>query len=158
MIHAMYSKMIPSLLLLAIFSPMMQAASPIADKALEVEIRRIIQEPMGDLTEEKLLKLFILEAPGKSIKDLTGLEKCKNLALIRLSNNQIVDLKPIKDLANVQSLDLANNKISDIKPIAGLIKLQYIELSGNQIAPHSKNLPHSMPSTWATTKSQTSRV
>ena len=100
MIHAMYSKLIPTLLLLAIFSPMIQAASPIADKALEVEIRRIIQEPMGDLTEEKLLKLFILEAPGKGIKDLLGLEKCKNLALIRLSNNQISDLKPIKDLAN----------------------------------------------------------
>ena len=90
-------------------------------------------EPKVELTDEKLLDIYFLEAPGKEIKDLTGLEKCKNLALIKLTKNKISDLKPLKDLANLQSLDLAQNEIKDISPLAGCKALQYIELSGNKI-------------------------
>ncbi|MFN6049441.1 MAG: leucine-rich repeat domain-containing protein, partial [Planctomycetia bacterium] len=109
-------------------------AGPITDKALESAIRAVLHEPTAELTDEKLLKLFILEAPGKGIKDLAGLEKCKNLSLLRITNNQVADLKPIKDLVNLQSLDVASNKVADISAIKGLVKLQYLEISGNQIA------------------------
>jgi len=111
------------------------AASPFPDKNLEAAIREVLKhEPKNfDLTDEKLLNVYILHAEGKGIKDLTGLEKCKNLAEIRLTKNQISDIKPLKDLINLQSLDLASNAIKDISPLANLKGLQYIELSGNQI-------------------------
>jgi internalin A len=110
------------------------AGSPFPDKNLEAAIRDVLKhETKLELTDEQLLNVYILEAPGKDIKDLTGLEKCKNLAMVKLTKNKITDLKPLKDLVNVQSLDLAGNAIKDIGPLAGLKALQYIEISDNQI-------------------------
>ena len=66
------------------------AASPFPDKNLEAAIRNVLKhEPNVELTDEKLQNVYILEAPEKGIKDLTGLEKCKNLALLKLTKNQI---------------------------------------------------------------------
>jgi internalin A len=111
-----------------------RADSPFPDKNLEAAIREVLKhEPKVELSDEKLMDIYFLEAAGKDIKDLKGLEKCKNLALIKLTKNKISDLKPLKDLANLQSLDLAQNEIKDISPLAGLKSLQYIELSGNKI-------------------------
>ncbi|HMF35586.1 MAG TPA: hypothetical protein VKF17_03075 [Isosphaeraceae bacterium] len=88
------------------------AASPFRDKNLEGAIRSVLKhEPNVELTDETLQSVYILEATGKNIKDLTGLEKCKNLAQIRLTKNQISDLRPIRDLTNLESLDLPDNAI-----------------------------------------------
>jgi uncharacterized protein (TIGR03067 family) len=108
-------------------------ASPFPDKNLETAVRAALHEPTASLTDEKLGNLYFLEADGKGIRDLSGLEKCKNLALIKLTKNQIQEVKPLKDLTNLQSLDLSGNKITDAAPLAGLTKLQYLELSHNQI-------------------------
>src|SRR5437660_1704410 len=84
----------PTLLLLA--PAAFAAPVPIPDKNLETAIRAALHEPSSELNEDKLNNLFVLEAPGKEgkqIKDVTGLEKCKNLALLKLTNNQIADLK-----------------------------------------------------------------
>lgn len=105
----------------------------IADKNLEAAIRAVLQEPKAPLTETNLLNVYVLEAASKGIANLQGLDKCKNLALLKLTNNQVADLSPLKELVNLQSLDLANNKITDIGPLARLTKLQYLELSNNQV-------------------------
>ena len=77
------------------------AASPFPDKNLEAAIRDVLKhEPKVELTEEKLQNVYILEATGKDIKDLTGLEKCKNLALLKLDKNKIIDIKAIKDMGS----------------------------------------------------------
>jgi len=110
------------------------APPPFADKNLETAVREMLHEPQAELNEEKLNNLFFLHANGKSIRDLTGLEKCKNLAEIRLADNQIANLTPLKDLTNLQSLDLAGNQVADVSPLKGLTKLQYIELSRNKVA------------------------
>jgi len=115
--------------------PQKTGKSPFPDKALETAVRVEVQEPSADLTDQKLsASLFFLRADKKGIRDLTGLEKGKPLAEIKLSNNQIVDLKPLKELANLQSLDLAGNQLVDLTPLGGLTKLQYLELSNNKIA------------------------
>jgi hypothetical protein len=103
------------------------------DKNLETVLRAIVQEPQKELTDEHYARVYVLDAVGKGIKDLTGLEKCKNLASARLSKNQIADVKPLAGLANLQSLDLADNKIADVKPLAELKGLQYLELSKNAV-------------------------
>src|SRR5437588_6390277 len=81
------------------------AAVTFPDKNLETAVKAVLHDPKEGLTDENLANVSVLEAPGKEIKDLTGLEKCKNLALIKLSKNQIADLKPLKDLGILQSLD-----------------------------------------------------
>src|SRR3954451_5047987 len=99
------------------------AASPFPDKNLEAAVRAVLQhEPKTELSDEKLLNVYVLEAPGKGIKDLKGLEKCKNLALLKLTKNQVEDITPLKGLTNLQSLDLAENSVADIGPLAGLTK------------------------------------
>src|ERR1700687_3183840 len=111
------------------------AAGPVPDKNLEAAIRATLHDTKTTpLTDADLNNVYVLEAGGKNIKDLTGLEKCKNLMQLKLTNNQISDLKPLKELTNIQSLDLAKNKIADVAALAGLTHLQYLELSDNQIA------------------------
>jgi internalin A len=104
------------------------------DKNLEAALRAVLHEPQKELTDEHYNRVYVLDAVGKGIKDLTGLEKCKNLRSLRLTKNQISDVKPLAGLIELQSLDLADNQISDVKPLAGLTNLQYLELSNNQIS------------------------
>jgi len=107
------------------------------DAKLEAVIKAILKKKQAKtdkINEADLKNIFFLEAPGKGITSLSGLEKCPNLALINLSKNTIVDLKPLAGLKNVQSLDLSGNKIADVASLAKLEKLQYLQLEGNQIA------------------------
>ncbi len=110
------------------------APPPFADKNLEAAVRAVLQNSSGDLSDANLANVYLLEAVGKQISNLKGLEKCKNLSLLKLTNNQISNLGPLKDLTNLQSLDLAGNKITEIAPLGGLTKLQYLELSHNQVS------------------------
>ena len=73
------------------------AAVTFPDKNLEAAVKAVLKDPKEGLTDENVGNVYILEATGKDIKDLTGLEKCKNLSLIKLSKNQIADLKPLKN-------------------------------------------------------------
>lgn len=123
---------------LAVSRPAAAAAVAIPDKNLEAALRSLVFEkkddPKKELTEEDLNKIFIMQAKGKGIKDLTGLEKCLNLQLLDLANNEVADLAPIKGLTHIQSLDLSQNKITDLAPLTGLAALQYLHLGNNQIA------------------------
>jgi Leucine-rich repeat (LRR) protein len=106
------------------------------DKNLEAALRALVFEKkanMDELNDDDLRKISTLEAKGRKIQNLAGLEKCTNLLLLDLSNNEITDLAPIKGLTSLQSLSLAHNKIADVTPLMELNKLQYLELSGNEI-------------------------
>jgi hypothetical protein len=100
--------------------PLQAQGVNIPDKNLEAALRAALHEAKAPLTEQMLGNVFVLEAKGKKIANLTGLEKCKNLALLNLAKNKVSNLAPLKDLTNLQSLDLAGNKISDLRPLGGL--------------------------------------
>src|SRR5215212_6615691 len=71
------------------------------DKNLEAALRAVVFEKKDkpdELTEDDLRKISTLEAKGRKIQNLAGLEKCTNLLLLDLSNNEISDLGPIKGL------------------------------------------------------------
>lgn len=121
--------------LLALGSASAALAAPLPDKNLEAALREALREPASkELKDDDFNRVYVLEAVGKNIQNLAGLEKCKNLTLLRLSKNQITDVKPLAGLKNLQSLDLADNKIADVAPLAGLEGLQYLELSNNKVA------------------------
>src|SRR5262245_66434431 len=68
------------------------------DKNLEAALRALVFEKknnMEELTEDDLRKISTLEAKGRKIQNLSGLEKCTNLLLLDASNNEISDLAPI---------------------------------------------------------------
>lgn len=108
--------------------------SPFTDKNLEAVVKEELKHSKGELSDSNLANVYFLNASGKKITNLKGLEKCPNLAELNLANNQITDLTPLKDLKNLQSLTLTSNKIADLGPLSGLAKLQYLELSNNQVA------------------------
>jgi Leucine-rich repeat (LRR) protein len=125
-----------SLVAATVLAPRPAVAVQFPDKNLEAALRALVFEKkanMDELTDDDLRKISTLEAKGKKIQNLSGLEKCTNLLLLDLENNEVADLNPIKTLVNLQSLNLAGNKIADLTPLMDLNKLQYLELSRNQV-------------------------
>lgn len=111
-------------------------AKLIEDANLEAALRNAVYEKRGSkepLTEDDLRKVFVLEADGKDIADLRGLQFCRNLHLLKLSHNKVRDLTPLADLPRLQSLDLEGNQVSDLSPLAKDTALQYLQLAGNEI-------------------------
>ncbi len=107
------------------------------DKGLEAAVRyevfakRYNQEP---LTVEDVKNISKVEAKGKEIKSLQGLEHCVSVQLIDLENNQISDLAPLAGLKLLQSVNLAKNQISSVESLKELERVQYLQLSGNSVA------------------------
>lgn len=106
----------------------------IPDKNLEAAIRAALPHHKGELNEQALNGVYILDASGRGVQNLAGLEKCVNLAEVRLAKNQIADIKALAGLKNLQSVTLSNNMVADIAPLKDLTALQYLEVSENQVA------------------------
>lgn len=124
-----------SAVVVAISQPQPISAA-IPDKKLEAALRSVIfdkKDSTAELTDDDLKKVFVLEARGKGISDLTGLEKCINLQLLNLAKNEVKDVTAVKSLTNLLSLDLSENKIVDVEPLSTLKGVQFLELSKNEI-------------------------
>ena len=121
-------------LLIANFSQAQQGQPKVVsipDANLAAAIR---QEIGNSITTHTLLKLTRLEAPGRRIKDLTGLEHARNLKVLSLYTNEISDISPLAGLTQLTQLVLRSNSISDISPLAELRKLTWLHLVGNNIS------------------------
>jgi len=92
-----------------------------------------LHKRQGDIHQSDVVTLRYLDASGRGITDLTGLEYCINLTTLYLSDNQIKDISPFRGLTNLDWLILSNNQITDISPLGGLTKLDWLDLSNNQI-------------------------
>ncbi|HEC93093.1 MAG TPA: leucine-rich repeat domain-containing protein, partial [Candidatus Atribacteria bacterium] len=102
------------------------------DKNLENAIREKIGKNSGPIYESDLEQINRLEANGKNIKSVGGLEHCKNLKYLYLWNNNISDLSPLSNLTNLTELDLGNNSILDINPLSNLTNLTKLYLWQNK--------------------------
>ncbi len=103
------------------------------DSNLEATIREAIGKPEGPILSSDLEALSSLDAAGRDITDLTGLEYCTNLAELSLEMNQISDISPLSSLTNLTELYLGVNQISDISPLSSLTNLTEVYLGANQI-------------------------
>ena len=102
------------------------------DKILEKAVRKFVFDKRDNdkpIVETDVVNLSTIQGVGMEIADLSGLEKCANLASLDLSKNKIKDLTPLKGLGKLQYLNLAGNQIEDIAPLGEVNALQYIELS-----------------------------
>ena len=101
---------------------------------LDAAIREAI-ESTGDIYQSDLEELISLNASGKSISDITGLEYCGNLTMLDLGcNYRIFDISPLSSLTNLTTLSLSHNKISDISPLSSLTNLTTLDLLYNEIS------------------------
>lgn len=117
------------------------------DKNLEAAIRNALfiegirskdkvlaDKPLDEsITKSDLAKLTIMEAAGKSIISIQGLENCENLKELYLPENQISDIHNLSSLTNLTKLNLGANQIGDISPLASLSKLTLLDLYVNRI-------------------------
>ena len=107
------------------------------DKALEEAVRtkvyakRYSDEP---ITKEDVANLSQIIGSGCQIRDLTGIEHCRDLKLIDLRDNQISDLSPLKELDELLSVTLSGNRIKNIRPLENLTELQLLDVSRNEIS------------------------
>jgi len=122
-----------AVLLTAIPVSVSAAVVNFADPGLDAAIRETIAKPTGDIHDADLVGLTRLNANGRSIADLEGIQHCTDLTQLDLSSNRIVDIHPLSGLAGLTVLYLNVNRITGIGALAGLTDLTCLDLSGNQI-------------------------
>ncbi len=114
----------------------------ITDDGLEKAIRNEINKPLGFLTEDDLAKVLQLDARSYGIRNLSGIEYCKNLAWLDLDTNEISNLKLLEQLGRPENpfdsplvyLNLDSNQITDITALSGLLNLKQLSLFNNQVS------------------------
>ena len=88
----------------------------------------------SSITVAQMDSLTTLNASGRGIQSLAGLDYATNLNTLNLNNNKISDLSPLSYLTSLTSLNLNNNKISDLSSLASLTNLTHLNLYANSIA------------------------
>ena len=116
-----------------VIPPESSATSFLPDPSLRAAVRDALGLKDRSPTPEDLHKLAKLDAFGRGIRDLTGLEHGTNLTSLMLNNNQISDLSALGNLQKLTYLWVMKNKIEDVSPLAGLSSLQVLVASNNQI-------------------------
>ena len=109
------------------------AAIEFADANLEAAVREALDRPSGPLTAADLATLTVLNANGRGIQSLAGLEHATALQELALRRNEITDVSPLASLTNLQRLSLWGNEVEDVSPLASLTNLQRLSLWGNAI-------------------------
>ena len=106
------------------------------DPALRAAVREELALPaVVPLTQEKMLQLHRLNAVGKGIADIKGLEFAQNLVDLHLGDedNYIIDLSPLTTLNSLMYLNVGGNQVSDLRPLANLTNLWGLSLWYNQV-------------------------
>ena len=90
--------------------------------------------PGSTITVAEMATLERLQANGKEIKDLRGLEFAINLETLEIRGNLVSDLSPIAGLTQLGRLGVPGNKISDISPLSELKSLRSLAIYSNEIS------------------------
>ena len=109
----------------------------IPDKSLRIALEYTVGKP---LTEDKLLTVTYFEwnalviNEGETfhpIRNIEGLQYCKNLHFLSLDGNKVVDLTPLKNLTKLREIWLVANSVEDVTPISKLPDLETLVLDTN---------------------------
>ena len=106
------------------------------DPALRAAIREELGLPeTAPLTKDDIQGLEHLNAEGRGIADIKGLEFARNLVDLHLGDegNYVVDLSPLTTLTALMHLNMGGNQVADLKPLATLTNLIGLSLWNNQV-------------------------
>ncbi len=87
------------------------------DSNFEALIREELEIPERDITNQDMWKIKTLIGVGRNISNITGIEYCSGLQLLKIRDNNISDIGPLRDLILINYLDLQQNQIVDIEPL-----------------------------------------
>ena len=93
-----------------------------ADINLERAIREAIGKIQGNLFSSDVKGLLDLNATGRGIVDLGGIEQVTDLQAIDLGSNRIAELDPLSGLPNLTSIRLNDNEVTDV--YSGLVVVE----------------------------------
>src|SRR5262249_26692938 len=81
----------------------------VPDPGLNIAIRETLQKPSGQLTPQDLLSLASLNASGRSVSSLEGLQAARNLVVLNLQSNRLTNLTFPSGLTKLIDLNLNFN-------------------------------------------------
>ena len=116
----------------------------IPDANLAAAIREALGLPPGAaITSDALRKLTALDAGGRGIADLTGLEYAVNLTGLNLvggwidnewHRNPISNVSPLASLTNLETLNLTATAVSDVSALENLTNLADLDLTATAVS------------------------
>ncbi len=89
----------------------------IDDSNLEAAIRDKLDKPEGRISKLDVLSINELNAAGRDIYRLEGLEELSRLIVLDLEDNFVGDLTPLGQLTSLAELSLRNNEITDLQEV-----------------------------------------
>lgn len=118
------------------YSYQMSQTVPFEDESLEAVIRDTLDLSDEDITIGRLREITELNAKGKDITSLRGIEYVSDLEVLNLEDNFIKDVRPLQHLENLEVLNLRNNEITSLQDIhfyslTGLENLKELSLRHN---------------------------
>ncbi len=127
------------LLLLLALVLLSWSALKLSDPQLEALLRDATGRRAGTLLVFHVAMIEELDATGRGITRLDGIERLGRLVRLNLEDNSIVDLSPLAGLGNLRDLSLRNNGITCLEAVRfGSIvhlPLQRLSLRHNVIRP-----------------------
>ena len=103
------------------------------DANLEAAVREAVGKPTGDIYASDVDDLTALDAHGRSIVNLSGLEYFESIEILNLADNSIVNPLPLQGLATLLDLDLSGNSITTCQRLQYLRNLTHLNISDNSI-------------------------
>jgi formylglycine-generating enzyme required for sulfatase activity len=100
----------------------------IPDPGLNSAIREALQKPDGPFTEQDLLSLTNLNARGREVRSIDGLEAARNLLALDLQINRLTNFSLPSELTNLMTLDVSFNPLTNFFLPSGLTDLTSLTL------------------------------
>ncbi|NOU74260.1 hypothetical protein GC098_23165, partial [Paenibacillus sp. LMG 31458] len=104
-----------------------------ADVNLEAAVRDTLNKSAGDITILDMERLTSMDASGRGISDLSGIEYATHLQSLNLADNSIRDVTKLGALSSLETLILNQNEIAEWNALGNLALLKSLWLTGNQI-------------------------
>ena len=116
-IIAVFLVSLVALIAMLLIANQVKAPVHFEDINLELVVREKIDKPSGPIYHNEVKTIFSLDASGRNIQRLGGIESLQKLTDLNLSDNQVIDLTPLSKLRMLRVLNLRNNQISDLRSI-----------------------------------------
>jgi hypothetical protein len=103
------------------------------DQQLETLVREMLDRPSGPIYKIDLLRTFEIDASGRGIENIEGLQHFSNLSVLNLEGNTLSNISALSELSKLVDLNLSDNYVFDLTPLSSLNSMRELDLSKNQI-------------------------
>ena len=115
-------------------------AVPTAAGGMDASLAAAIREELGltgqeAISADQLQTLTRLDASGRGITSLQGLEKARNLTWLNVANNSLTDeaVPVLTQLHSLQRLDISYNQLHSLSGFDSLQALTVLDVTGNAL-------------------------